>query len=290
MKLRWSFNVRIYTVEEREKQLSVRLSEVSSDIDSLAKAFESNKQELASNFANLSSEIDKTKDSADKQVNQIVNSVNLQASKSKKRLKKMETDFNTKQDKLNLELATLKDKLTVQLEKLQWRDNLMRLADEAIANSNRASYEMLLKIKDEEKKDSDKFKIVTSYVLQVKRFYINIERYGKWTFNRKGKSVKLDDYSTSELLKELQYSRLFIVRAEAAKCLKDRKEKGVPDALINAMENDKNLYIVAKSIESYCSVTGYVGFKDVLDYKPLKKHWLENKAEIESKLTEPADN
>ena len=276
------------TVEKREKQLSIRLREISSDIDSLEQAFESNKQELTSSFSNISSEIEETKATADKKVGQIVNSVNLQASKSKKRLKKIETDFNTKQDKLNLELATLKDELTAQLEKLQWRDNLMHLADEAISDSNRASYDKLLKLRLEVK-DTDKYNIVNSYVLQVKRFYIGIERYGSTTFTINGKAVDLKDYTTQLLIIGLQNMEKFEVRAKAAICLHDRKEKNVPDALIRAIENDPNLYVLAMCIKSFCSITGYDNH-DVLDHSELIKHWLENKDDIESKLTEPSNN
>ncbi len=273
------------TVEEREKQLSVRLSEVSSDIDSLAKAFESNKQELASNFANLSSEIDKTKDSADKQVNQIVNSVNLQASKSKKRLKKMETDFNTKQDKLNLELATLKDELTVQLEKLQWRDNLIQLTDNAISKCDRYAYDKLKRL-ETDFKGSDKGSIIVSYILRVKRMYIGLKRYPDEVYKKDGKIVTMHDLSTNAILTELLNNPANHVRALAARALINRQVKGVPEALIKTMQNDRDLYVIKNCINSFCILTGCKQL-DVLDYGFIIDYWDKNKLDVVSKLSNP---
>ena len=73
------------------------------------------------------------------------------------------------------------------------------------------------------------------------------------------------------------------VRVMAASALKNRKEKGVPDVLLNAARNDQKLDVVKEAIDSFESVTGYTS-SDVFGYESAGLWWEQNRQEVESQL------
>ncbi len=273
-------------VEKQENQLSQRLNTVSSNIDILTQNLESIKQESVKKQQALSVIIEKTKTDADQKILKVIGSVNQQASDSKKRLDKTESDFKKKQDILNRELNLLKNELTAQLEKLKFRDHILQLTDAAIYNDDRESFDKLWAIAKENEPGSTKRSVAISNILQIKSFYISVKRYEGVSFEKWGETVKIDDLSTSEIIMELKTNSLVYVRSKAAECLKNRKEKGVPEALIEVAKTDKKLTVVRNCIRSFGIITGYKS-PDIFKVKYIQKYWNDNKSEVELKLKEP---
>jgi hypothetical protein len=270
-------------VEGREKILTSKLDIVSNEIDSMKTEFDSNNVKILSEQGELTTSIKETKATAKQEILEVVNSVDQQALESKTRLGTMEKNFNHKQEDLNMELKIIKDGLSAQLQKLEWRDHLQQLTDKAIYEGDRVSYNEISEIR-KEPKGSEQYATVESYRLQVKLSYINTERYGNLTFTRDNKEADLSKYSTFELINELLKNPNFVIRSAAAKSLATRKEKGVGTALIKAIKNDTNLYVVAKSSESFVSLTGHER-SDVFDEdNNLQKYWDAKREEFEENL------
>lgn len=271
-------------VEERERFLSKRLEDVSTNIDSLDQRLEQTIQDITKKQEKLSGTIEGYRNTAQRHIADVVKSVNRQADNSRKRLKKTESDFKSKQKELNSQLLSLRKELSIQLDKLLWRDEITSLADEAISYGYRSSYENLNAIL-KEIKEVNKKRIVIANILRIKAFYITAARYSGTVLNYKNVSLDLKDLSTLILTKLLLTDKPISVRVRAATYLRRRREKGVPDALIKAMKEDDRLDVVSASIRSFAKVTGYHAH-DALEYKKLIKWWEKNKGEVEAKLNE----
>lgn len=72
-------------------------------------------------------------------------------------------------------------------------------------------------------------------------------------------------------------------RGRAAQILADRKEKEVPEALINSIKTDPSLDVLECSIRSFCRLTGCISY-DLFKSKPIINWWEENKERVESEL------
>jgi hypothetical protein len=171
----------------------------------------------------------------------------------------------------------------LQLAELTWRNNLIGLADKAIGEGSReAFYELIRMYK--ELKGSDKEKTISSYIYQVKRIYINASKYkGYRNFTYKRKPVDLEKIKTSVIIKDIKITKNLGLKYGLVKHLAKRKEKGVPELLIQCIQSDNSLDVVARCVDSFESITGYRSV-DVFGGDHLFKYWNENKIDINEKL------
>ena len=193
--------------------------------------------------------------------------------------------FEKRQKSLSGEVVSLKDELSAEISTLKNRNDLMGLSDKAIAAGDAKAFEELLKKEKAAEGDTPDHLLIVSELLRVKSFYVIADR---------GKDARLGRYDsegnkdfntrleTSELIGVLKRNESWSVRKKAAKLLGDRKEKDVPDALIDGL-NDPILDVRKACIDSFVRLFRDFDNPDVLDGAKMIKWWKANK---DAKLSE----
>lgn len=190
-------------------------------------------------------------------------------------------EFN---DKYDLELK----KIAKEVEHFRNRNEVLKLSDAAIATGDAASFEELENIFNTSTDDNIK-KIALSEILRVKNYIATMTRIKgveiEYIHRQSGKKLIGKELSTETLIKKLQNEAIWQYRAKIAELLRSRKEKEVPEALLDAIKSDKILEVRKKAMDSFQSVTGFSS-RDVINYKPAKEWWEENKKNVEKDLND----
>lgn len=157
---------------------------------------------------------------------------------------------------------------------------IQRLQDKAL-EGDFSSYELLKEYNSEDLNLNERAR---SAILSIKRFYIGITKIRGFELFRKdeeGNLVKVENYETSLLIDDLLQNKDWRARAKAAELLRDRKEVGVPEALLDSMENDPNLWVRKEALISFESVTEFIA-GDVFQFETgiPRKWYLENIEEV----------
>jgi len=193
--------------------------------------------------------------------------------------------FTNRQKKLSKEVNVIKTELTAEVKKLKERNEIVALADTAISEGDAASYEELKRKCIKLRPNEEMFNVAVSSLLRVKNFYAEGTRIkGVDIYRTKPDGTKLinDGLETEYLIKYLLGVKNWTWRNKAALLLGKRKQKGVPDALIIGMEDDR-LDVRRACIKSFEALTGYDN-PDVLEYKFSIEWWAEHKDEWEKGL------
>jgi len=217
----------------------------------------------------------------------ISDEIRPETKKAKQQIASFETYLNEKEEQYDIDY----DKLAKQVSSLEDRDNLMQLSDDAINNGDRQAYEKLSIVANDASKGESIRNAAKAEWFQVKRFYIGLTRLkgmnlAKWQSDGTKIDVKNDDLTTQELIQSLLNHNLWTVRAMSASALSKRKEKGVPEALLQAIRLDQSLDVVKEAIDSFESITGYT-CSDIFDSEGGASEWWEqHKTEVEPELKE----
>ncbi|MFH1288945.1 MAG: HEAT repeat domain-containing protein [bacterium] len=197
------------------------------------------------------------------------------------KIKSFETNLQQFKDKYDTELT----RLSKEVEYLKNRNMLLRLSDKAIAEADAQSFDKLESIY-ESTLDEDLKLVALSEIYRVKLAFLNTTRIKgveiTYTDKRTGKVFKDTEIPTEALIGNLNNNTDWRVRARAIEILKSRKEKQVPETLLNAIQNDKNLEVRAKAVKSFERVTGFKN-TDVLNFLPVKNWWKTNQDSVNLK-------
>lgn len=133
-----------------------------------------------------------------------------------------------------------------------------------------------------------------SAVLAIKGFYIGKTKIKGLKLHRTkedGSRVQEDAFETSWLLQDLERNPHWKIRARAAQLLAKRKEPGVPEALLNAMENDVNLWVRKEALDSFENVTDFKA-SDIFHFETgTPRKWYEmNMEKVQSQLKKQDNN
>ena len=220
---------------------------------------------------------------AKEQIFKSIAAVNEQIENMDKGIEDTEKDFKKKYSEINESIKKLKVELAKELEMLETRNELVLLADKAIGDGDRESFNKLRTImKNSSDEDFGKKMAATSELLRVKDFYIGGTRIKNVKFpytNAQNEAVKDEEIPTRVLIDSLLNSTNWGYRDKAAVLLKNRKEKKVPEALLKAMKTDSNLDVLRDCILSFSNITGYKK-GDVLEYEPIIRWWYLNEKEV----------
>lgn len=156
-------------------------------------------------------------------------------------------------------------------------------------DGGRKSYERL---RDYDSSDDELNERAGLAVLSVKRFYIGTSKTKGRQIHRTGPSgerIEEKDFETSWLIQDLKENSDWVVRTRVAELLKKRKAKGVPEALLNAMETDANLWVCREALRSFESITGHKEI-DVFEFETKRpRRWYEEHfEEVAKRLSSPA--
>jgi len=200
-----------------------------------------------------------------------------------KRLEDVEkTAQSTKDDlkKIQKESSVMFLKLDTLISKENKIFEIQKLQDQAL-EGDFSSYELL---KEYNSEDLDLNERARSAILSIKGFYIGktkIKGFEIFTKDEEGNQVKGENFETSWLMDDLIQNKDWRVRARAAELLKSHKEIGVPEALLDSMENDPNLWVRKEALNSFESVTGFKA-NDVFQFETgiPRKWYVKNQEEI----------
>ena len=191
------------------------------------------------------------------------------------KLASFEESLQEFKDTYNLELK----RLTIEVDFLKNRNEILKLSDDAIANRDAVSFEKLEKLMISSKDENIRLSAL-SELLRVKNFIsagtsikgVDITYRDPNT----GSILNNDKIPTSELISDLMKNESGQERAKIVQLLNKRKEKQVPEVLLNAIKNDNDLEVRKEAMNSFESITGFKS-TDVFMYEPAKQWWDENK-------------
>jgi len=212
--------------------------------------------------------------------------IDMRIEKAEKIIKRLEDVEKTAQSTIDdLKIIQKESSATfLKLDTLISKENkifeIQSLQDKAL-EGDFSSYELL---KEYNSEDLDLNERAKSAILSIKRFYIGITKIRGVELFRKdeeGNQVKGENFETSWLIDDLIQNKDWRVRTRAAELLKSHKEVGVPEALLDSMENDPNLWVRKEALKSFESVTEFIA-RDVFQFETgiPRKWYLENKEEV----------
>ncbi|MCA9405377.1 MAG: hypothetical protein KC684_02485 [Candidatus Omnitrophica bacterium] len=193
--------------------------------------------------------------------------------------------FENYMNNMRLSFSNEYKTLAKEVEILKARNALLLLTDKAITQGDRSAYDKVQNIY-RNSKDAEVSSIARAEMLKIKAFYASTNRIksGDVIFiDEEGRSFKNGNIPTDILLKYLIGHKEVITRAKSADLLRNRKEKDVPETLIESFKNEKNLIVLKNSIQAFERVTGYEN-SDVFDYEKAIKWWENNRDEYYKKI------
>ena len=203
---------------------------------------------------------------------------------SYKRISLAETKYN----QLKSEYEVLKNNVSAELTILKERNQLTSLTDKAINEGDRDSLDKLDKIVSDESMSEDRKSMALAEILRIKSHYSSGTRLNDLHIKIEqpdGSVLENEDLPTDTLILGLLKSPSWVVRGGSACFLATRKEKGVPEALLQSIESEKKLDVLRESIKSFCKVTGLQS-RDIFNSDYIPDWWEENKERVMSELSE----
>jgi len=177
--------------------------------------------------------------------------------------------------------------LAEEVSRLKQRNYLTALGDKAISEGEREALNELARVAEMENAEFLKAASIAE-IRRVLSFWTLMATTSKTSisFQLEDGSVQEDDHiSTNILVTKCLYDLDFQVRAVSARSLGQRKEKGVPDALLKVASIDKHLEVVKHAIQSFNSITGSQ-VSGILDIEGYEKWWKEHSAEVNERLAD----
>ena len=193
---------------------------------------------------------------------------------------------NTKNNLQNIQKEASKtaSELSILIDKETKIFEIQKLQNKALDGDFNA-YESL---KNYQSDDLELIERAKSTIINIKGFYIGktkIKGIILHRTNENGTRIEENEFETSWLIEDLVQSQNWKIRAKAAKVLANRKEVNVPEALLNAMESDPNLWVRKEALDSFERVTEYEA-SDVFQFETgAPRSWYQlNKDKIKKKL------
>jgi hypothetical protein len=122
-----------------------------------------------------------------------------------------------------------------------------------------------------------------SQIERIKEYWITVSKTKGAKLEHGG--VKPSDLKTNVLINDLLQGGEWAVRALAAQHLGERKEKGVPEALLQSIDKDKHLQVVGDALRAFDKVTGY-DCPDVFGRGIAQEWWNENSKKVNATLAD----
>jgi len=198
------------------------------------------------------------------------------------KINSFEEDLTQFKEKYDIELT----KLAKEIEYIKNRNEIFKLSDLAISTGDAEPFGKLESIYDTSSDEDIKMSALAG-IYQVKEHFATMTRTKgiiiKYPVPYANKVFEEDEIPTEALLEGLKNTKIWQYRARAMEILKYRKEKTVPEALLNTIKNDSNLEVRKKAMDSFQTITGYKS-SDVFKYDPAVEWWQQNKSDVESKL------
>lgn len=172
--------------------------------------------------------------------------------------------------------------------RFQKRGSIFELGDAAISHMSRSDYEELLEILNDPR-DASLQLAAKSEVTRVNHAFMNSARIAGVTLSVQGTgdtNIEESDFTTRDLIDFLIDDPDWRFRARSAQLLAEKKEIGVPEALLDAMKDDENLEVFKHAVRAFEAVTGCIG-PDTFEYEYCSEWWETNSETVNEKLETP---
>lgn len=202
---------------------------------------------------------------------------------------RFQNEVNSNIDEFDKYLTVLKAKyeqdyasLSSEVEILKKRNEIMKLGDLGTQAADRSALEELEKISLESEDASIKT-AANSEIARIKSFWLKVTRLKGDKLMENGEVKKNEDFTTAKLIQEMLSNPSWNVRGLAAQALSKRREKGVPEALMKCIKNDRNLEVVRNAMKSFENITKYDS-PDIFSSDYIAEWWVEHGEETTAKL------
>ena len=194
-------------------------------------------------------------------------------------------DTKNNLQKTQIEAAETTNKLSTLIDKEDKLFEIQKLKNRSMDGD----YDAYNSLRNYQSEDSDLLERARAAVLEAKLSYIGTTRIKGIEIHRTkedGSRIEEDNLETHWLIEDLINNQNWIVRTKAANLLAKRKEINVPEVLLEAMENDPNLWVRKEALDSFETVTGFIA-RDVFQFETgePREWYLKNKDEVIKKLT-----
>jgi len=185
-------------------------------------------------------------------------------------------------------LSVIPKEAMSEISQLEERNQLTRLADEAITRGSRSAFMQLASIA-ETSRDSSQVDGALAELLRVKFFFASGTRSAAYTLPMvtlypSAKSKKEEKLTQKELVALLlDAEKDWQVRRRVAFLLGDKRSYEVAEALAEAVRSDPSLDVIKEAVYSFEAITGYRS-PDLFEMKDLLDWWDTNAPEVKKKL------
>lgn len=200
-------------------------------------------------------------------------------------VEKIAQDTKSHLQKTQLEAVETTNKLSTLIDKEDKLFEIQKIKNRAMDGE----YDAYSSLRNYQSEDSDLLERARAAVIEVKLSYIGTTRIKGIEIHRTkedGTRIEEDDFETIWLIEDLINHQNWRIRIKAANLLAKRKEIDVPEVLLEAMENDPNLWVRKGALDSFERVTGFIA-RDVFQFETgePREWYLKNKDEVIKKLT-----
>jgi hypothetical protein len=188
---------------------------------------------------------------------------------------------NVMKEKMQRDYQLLSDELL----SFQKRTNLLKLADMAIGNMSRSAYEELVDILNNPSDVSLQL-AAKAEIVRVNNALANSARTAGVKLSVEGSAGLTRnelDLTTSELIDILIDDPDWTFRARSAQLLAEKKEIGVPVALLESMKDEENLEVFKYAVRAFKAVTGCKA-PDIFEYEYCSEWWDTNSEAVNEKM------
>lgn len=221
------------------------------------------------------------------------NSLLDKASNEVKQLETLQLQLRKEQQRLLTSMNLLRKESTQELARLKVEVDYQRELRQIQRFKNSAldgSYEAYAKLLNYPTKNEGLQAAVRAAFFETKSFYINIDRVkgiSIWVINPDGtKGLQNEKMPTQALIQTFLADNNWPFRAKAAQFLRNRRELGVPEALLRGILGDKNLYVRREGLRAFVSVTRFPQ-QDVFDFERADDWWKQNKEKYINEVKKP---
>jgi len=206
----------------------------------------------------------------------------------RKELSEKVAQFEKYQSEMKERLQRSYQAITNEGLKFQRRGSIFELGDAAISQMSRSAYEELLELLNDPR-DASLQLAARSEIIRVNHALMNSARIAGVTLSGQGSgdtTIEESDFTTQDLIDFLIDDPDWRFRARSAQLLANKKELGVPEALLDAMGNDENMEVFKHAVRAFKTVTGCIA-PDTFEYEYCSEWWAANSETVNEKLETP---
>lgn len=199
-------------------------------------------------------------------------------------LQQVGADIQAQKEKLDERIAQWEvktGKADAWLERIEEKNRIFSLADQALVEGSRSAYEELHKSLGKNHDESTRIAII-SQILKIKAFYLTGNRFRNIEITVPGankKDLKNEEIPQNELIKLLQNNEQWPARAKAVELLGNYKTPESAQALMSVIKEDSQLDVVRSAIQSFQKITGFQS-GDTFPIDEVQSWWQKNKTTI----------